>query len=93
MLTQVITLISFMEGLCQDTLGWHFVNSLKEFAKSNSFGHHETIRIKDNYDTQASSFRISEISISATCAITLTFFMTRDIHYMNEAMERKMRLS
>lgn len=54
-------LISFMEGLCQDTLGWHFVNSPKEFAKNNSqslsFGHHETIRIKD--DTQASSLRIS----------------------------------
>lgn len=63
MLTLVIMLISFMDGLCQDTSGQHFVNAHKEFAKNNSrslsFGHHETIRIKENLDTQASSLRIN----------------------------------
>ncbi len=29
---------------------------------------------------------------SETCAVMLTVSMTRDINYMNEAMERRMRL-
>lgn len=32
-------------------------------------------------------------SVLVKHAITLTLSMTRDIHYMNEGMERKMRLS
>lgn len=43
-----------MEGLSEDTF-------VKSFAKHNSqslsFRHHETIRIKENLDTQASSLR------------------------------------
>lgn len=63
MLTQVIILISFMEGLSEDTS----VNSLKQFVKHNSrslsFRHHETIRIKENLDTQASSLRTSWLNM------------------------------
>lgn len=59
MRTLVIMLISFMEGLSQDTLGQHILNSDKGFPKIRhfSFGHHETIRIKENLDTQAFSLR------------------------------------
>lgn len=85
MLTQVIMLISFMGGLSEHT----FANSLKQFeinSQSFSFRHHETIRIKESLDTQASSLRISWRNM----LYYSEFRMTREFHYMNEAMGRQM---
>lgn len=83
MLTLVIMLSSFMEGLCQVTSGQNIAKVKKECAinKSRSlrFVHHETIRIKENLDAQASSPRVYYISISQTCA-TLTSSVITVIH-------------
>lgn len=87
MRTLVIMLISFMEGYYQDTLRT-FCHKESPPSKKKTFGHHETIRIKENLDTQAFSLKIY-FNIGETCAIALKFSMATGIHYINGAMKRR----